>query len=152
MSVFTHEIEVTNTPLPIDGGNPNAVIVDGSAVTQPVSGTVNIGTMPEVEVKNDAGNPIPVTFSSAALTPTVTSVSVGASVVTLLAANSARQRAIVFNESGTLFVKLGTGASSTDYTYRLVSNTLLEINFAQTAAITAIKQTGTTNVQVTSLS
>lgn len=31
--------------------------------TQPVSGTVNIGTIPEVEIKNDAGNPITVTGS-----------------------------------------------------------------------------------------
>jgi len=28
--------------------------------TQPVSGTVNIGTMPEVEIKNDLNNPIPI--------------------------------------------------------------------------------------------
>jgi hypothetical protein len=34
--------------------------VTGIGNTVNVSGTVNIGTMPEVEIKNDAGNPIPV--------------------------------------------------------------------------------------------
>lgn len=141
MSVFTPEIVVTNTPLP----------VDGSGFTQPVSGTVNIGTMPEVEIKNDSGNPLSVAFSSSALVPTVSSVSVGTSATTLAAADSTRQRLIVFNESGTLYVKLGSGASSADYTYKLSANTTLEIPFAQTAVVTAIKASGTTNVQVTSL-
>jgi hypothetical protein len=38
----------------------------------PVSGSVNIGTMPEVEIKNDAGNPIPVTGTIATTSPTGT--------------------------------------------------------------------------------
>lgn len=250
MSQYSNEeiVQVTGT-----------VLVDGSATTQPVSGTVAISTMPEVEIKNDTGNPVPisaaslplptgastaanqttansslssidgktpplgqatmansspvviasnqsavpvsgtvtanagtgnftvvqptgtnlhtvvdsitgsvavtgpltdtqlratpvpVSFSSGATTPTVTSVSVGTSTTTLAAANSARQKLIIFNESGTLFVKLGTAASGSDYTYRLTANTLLEIDFAQTAAVTAIKASGTSNVQVTSL-
>ena len=39
--------------------NINAVISDGGGSIT-VDGTVNIGTMPEVEIKNDSGNPIPV--------------------------------------------------------------------------------------------
>jgi hypothetical protein len=45
-----------------DGGN--SITVDGSVnvgnfpATQTVDGTVNIGTLPEVEVKNDVGNPL----------------------------------------------------------------------------------------------
>lgn len=35
--------------------------IDISGNTMPVSGTINIGTIPEVEIKNDAGNAIPVT-------------------------------------------------------------------------------------------
>ena len=42
-----------------DGGNSITVDDGGSSIT--VDGTVNIGTMPEVEIKNDSGNPIPVT-------------------------------------------------------------------------------------------
>ena len=43
-------VNVTNTPLTVNQGtNPWTV-----------GGTVNIGTMPEVEIKNDSGNPVPV--------------------------------------------------------------------------------------------
>lgn len=145
--VSSVELEIKN-----DSGNPI-----------PVNGTVNIGNFPatqnvavtssvEVEVKNDAGNPIPVYTSTPAMTPTVTRVSVGAGApVTLAAADSTRKRCLIHNESGTLFVKLGTAASSTDYTYRLVANSFLDVDFIQTAAITAIKGTGTSDVQVTSV-
>jgi hypothetical protein len=40
----------------VDSGN---ITVNGS-VSATVSGTVNIGTMPEVEIKNDSGNAIPI--------------------------------------------------------------------------------------------
>jgi hypothetical protein len=49
-------------PLTIDGtvtvNQPVAVTDNNGSLT--VDGTVNIGTMPEVEIKNDVGNPIPV--------------------------------------------------------------------------------------------
>ena len=40
--------------------HPVYVSVGNFPATQPVSGTVNIGTIPEVEVKNDSGNPLAV--------------------------------------------------------------------------------------------
>lgn len=107
-----------------------------------------IGPLTNTELR---ATPVPVSFSSAALAPTVSSVSVGTSAATLAAADSTRQRLILHNESGTLFVKLGVNASSSDYTYRLTANTTLEIPYAQSAAVTAIKASGTSNVQVTSL-
>lgn len=49
------------TPLYLDSNNNLMVAVDGMvAVTQSGTWTVNIGTIPEVEVKNDVGNPLPV--------------------------------------------------------------------------------------------
>jgi hypothetical protein len=39
------------------------VSVSNFPATQTVSGSVNIGSMPEVEIKNDSGNPVPVTGS-----------------------------------------------------------------------------------------
>jgi hypothetical protein len=116
-----------------------------------VSGTDSvtaIGPLTDTELR---ATPVPVSFSTSALTPTVTRVPVSTSVATLAAANSARQRLVIHNESGTLFVKLGTNATSSDYTYRLVANTTLEIGFAQSAAVTAIKASGASDVQVTSL-
>lgn len=49
----------------IDGGNVNVAVVSGNVNigNQP---TVNIGTMPEVEIKNDSGNPIAISKNSTA--------------------------------------------------------------------------------------
>lgn len=177
MSALTHQsVDVTSIPeveVSNDAGNPIPVtgtVVATPSGTQdvnivssveleikndagnpvPVNGTVNIGTMPEVEISNDAGNPIPVYTAMVAGTPTVSRVSVGpVTPVTLAAADPLRTHVIIHNETGTLFVKLGPTASSTDYTYRLVANSLLDIDFNQDAAVTAIKGAGTTDVQVT---
>ena len=50
------------------------VSVTGIGSTVNISGTVNIGTMPEVEIKNDTGNPIPVTGTVAISTSSTASV------------------------------------------------------------------------------
>lgn len=148
MSAFTNEII-------------GQVSVDNFPATQPVSATdldirdlnsatdsvTAIGPLTDTQLR---ATPVPVSFSSASLTPTVSRVSVGSgAAVQLTAANF--QRAVIHNESGTLYVKLGTGASATDYSYRLTANQLLEINFSANTAITAIKATGTSDVQVTRL-
>ena len=60
-----------SNPLTIDGTvelgantlsalSPSTVSVSNFPATQTVDGTVNIGTIPEVEIKNDTGNPISV--------------------------------------------------------------------------------------------
>lgn len=124
-------------------------------VNAAVSGTVDIGTMPEVEIKNDVDNPIPVSGSLTttpitASTATVTRVPVSTTVATLKIANATRLKLIVFNEAGVLFVKLGTAATSIDYTFRLTANTTLEID-EYTGDVTAIKSAGSTDAQVTEL-
>ena len=81
---------------------------------------------------------------------TVTSVSVSPTVATLAASNPSRVKLIVHNEGGTLFVKLGSAATASSYSYRLIANSTLEIT-AYTGAVTAIKQTGTSNALVTEL-
>lgn len=48
-------VAITNNLTVVDGGG--SITVDGN-VTATVSGNVNIGTIPEVEIKNDTGNPI----------------------------------------------------------------------------------------------
>ena len=64
-------VGVTGTVTIQDGGG--SITVDGN-VTATISGTptVNIGTIPEVEIKNDTGNPIPIsatTTANSALNP-----------------------------------------------------------------------------------
>ena len=149
MSIFSPEVSITNTPLP----------VDGSGVTQPVSGTVtaNAGTGPFPVSDNggaltvDGSVSISGTVSTTVGgtgTATVTQVSVSTTVATLSASNSAKTKVIVHNESGTLFVKLGSGASSSSYTYRLTGNTVVEVE-GYFGIITATKASGTSNALVT---
>lgn len=81
----------------------------------------------------------------------VVSVSVGnTAAVTLLVADSSRKGFVIFNETGTLYVKLGTNASATDYSYRLTANSPWEVvNY--TGIVTARKASGITDVLVTSI-
>lgn len=146
MSVFSTEIQVTNTPLP----------VDGSAVTQPVSGTVNVGNFPATQPVSgpltDAqlrAGAVPVSFGGSPLA-TVTNVSVGTSSTTLSASNSGKVRVIIYNETGTLFIKLGTTASSSSYSYKVGASTVTEI-VGYTGLISGIKGSGTTAVLVTEI-
>lgn len=90
------------------------------------------------------------TIAGATGVATVSNVSVGTSVVTLSAANASKTRVLIHNEVGTLFVKLGTGASSTSYSLRLTANAFGEI-VGYSGIITAIKATGTTPVLVTEI-
>lgn len=90
---------------------------------------------------------LPVSFGGTALA-TVTRVAVSTTVATLSASNAAKTKVIVHNETGTLYVKLGTAATSTDYSYRLTAQTTLEIE-GYTGIVTGIKQTGATDAQVT---
>lgn len=85
---------------------------------------------------------------------TVTTVAVGAIVVTLLAVNLARLGAMIFNDAGTrLFVKLGAGATTANFTVRLDGFGYFELPFpAYTGIITAIRAAGpVASVQVTEL-
>lgn len=45
-----------------------SITIDDGGGSITVDGTVNIGTMPEVEIKNDVGNPIPVSDAGGSLT------------------------------------------------------------------------------------
>lgn len=146
-----------------NGAGASAVNIQDGGNTITVDGTVNVGNFPatqdvnvvstvEVEIKNDAGNPVPVYTSFPAGVPVVTRVTVdNTAAVTLAAADSTRKRVLIHNESGNLHVKLGTGASITDYTYRLTPNTFLEVDFPVTSAITGRKAAGSGDVQVTTI-
>ena len=81
---------------------------------------------PEVEVKGDAGNPIPVTPATVA-TAAPTQVASSASSVTLAALNTARKGLWVFNDStAALFIKLGATASATSFNVKVAAGALWE--------------------------
>lgn len=104
-----------------------------------------------------AANPVPTEIIGTVATTvggtslaTVTAVAVSTTVATLSASNSAKTKVIVHNENGTLYVKLGTGATASSYTYRLTNNSAVEIE-GYHGEITAIKQTGASQALVTEL-
>lgn len=136
MAVFTNENQVIG-----------AVDVNNFPATQAVTGPLTDTELRATPVPVTIPTPVPVTQGGTALA-TVTLVSVSPTVATLSVSNAAKTQVIVYNETGTLFVKLGTGASTTSYSYRLTANTVVEID-GYTGEITAIKASGTTNALVT---
>jgi hypothetical protein len=131
MAVSTNEVLIDNTPLAVTGsgiaGTPGTDVFSVQGVT--------------------GGTPLPV-FPGSVSSATVTRVAVSTTVATLLAARPARQAAVIFNESGILFVKAGSAATITDYTWRLTANAELDVS-GYTGIITAIKSTGASSAQVT---
>lgn len=135
------------------------VSVQNFPAVQPVSDNASSLTVDaiDLDIRNLSSGTDSVTVTGTvatapanAATATVTNVSVSPTVATLAAANASRLKLIVHNEGGTLFVKLGTGATSASYTYRLTAQSNLEIT-QYTGEVTAIKGTGTSNCLVTEL-
>jgi hypothetical protein len=148
MAIFTPEVQVN------DGVN-----VNNFPATQTVTGTVSVGNFPAIQPVSDNGGSLTVDGTVAVSnfpgqsvsTAAVTSVAVNPSTaVTLAASNPARVKLIVHNEAGTLFVKLGTLATTSSYSYRLTANATLELT-QYTGDVTAIKLTGTSSALVTEL-
>lgn len=95
---------------------------------------------------------ISVTFSQPA-TGTVTSVTVGTTVVTALAANTNRLGASFWNDGAArVFLRLSAGATTALFTVRISSKGFYELQFpAYTGVVTAITAAGTATLLVTEL-
>lgn len=159
MSVFTNEVigpltdaELRAVPVPVSGAFFPA--------TQPVSGTVSVGNFPATQpvsgtvAATQGTSPWVIsgtvsTSGSSVNVATVSTANVSTTVATLLASAPARIKFIVYNETGTLFVKCGAGATAADYSMRLTANTSWEFA-GYSGILTAIKQTGASTAQVTS--
>lgn len=109
---------------------------------------------PQTGVDKPVGNPTSpfqtqaVTSSTGATARQATSTAVA----TLKVANAARKGLTVYNESAAvLYVKLGTGAAATDYTYAMPASGYYEVPYGYTGAVTGILASGTGNAQVTEL-
>jgi hypothetical protein len=138
MAIETQNVEIDGQPISIQGGNSIAVKVDGSAVTQPVSGTVtaNQGTPNTLangwpveitdgtNVLGTPSHPLSVTSATATSnTSTITQVVLTANTnAVLLAANSNRKKFIVFIPKSITYVKYGVTASATSFTWAAQTN------------------------------
>ena len=87
-------------------------------------------------------------------TPTVTNVAAAVADTVLLAANKSRKAASIFNDSvATLYLKLGSGASTTSFTVKVPSNGYYEIDshgpYIYNGAINGYWSAATGNARVT---
>lgn len=136
---------------PVSGRLP----VDGSGVTQPVSGTFWQATQPVSGTFWQATQPVSGTFWQAtqpvsiaatvaakevrSATGTQSTVADTASSTTLLASNANRLGATIANDSSAvLYVKLGATASATSYTARVVQYGLYELPYGYTGVVDGI--------------
>lgn len=89
---------------------------------------------------------------AAATTPSQASVVSSASNVTLLASNSSRRGATVFNDStAVLYLKLGATATTSSYTVQVPSNGYYEVPFNYSGIIDGIWSAANGNARVTEL-
>lgn len=92
------------------------------------------------------------TKETRATTPSQTSVAGNVGNVTLLSANSNRLGATVFNDStATLYLKLGTTASTSSFTVMMAPSGYYEVPFNYTGQIDGIWSSGTGNARITEL-
>lgn len=126
-------------------GGGSTTIAAGQTIG--ISGGVSI--VGEVEVTNDAGNPLPVR-QFASTTATTSRVASSATTVDLLAMKPTRNQASVYNEStAVLFIKFGTGASSTDYTLPIAGGGYYELPIRYTGIVTGVWESANGFAQMT---
>jgi hypothetical protein len=136
----------------------------GTALTENDGGAARIDSKrAQVFVQEDAttrGQRQSVNASGAALvkeqrgaSAAVTSVAAAVADTSLLAVNTARMGAAVYNDStAVLYLKLGTGASTTSFTARLVPNAYYEVPFNYTGAVNGYWSSATGNARITEVS
>lgn len=151
----------------------NGTLTDYSAATDAVAGAeyqlikLALGAAGAVDTLVDSGqqtmaNSIPVALASdqtALRTPnassaTLSNVAGSASNVTLLAANSSRRGAIIFNDStAALYIKFGSTASTSSFTYKVFPAGTWEMSpgIVYTGIIDGIWDSATGNARVTEL-
>ncbi len=168
MSLFTSEITVQDLPLPVDGSGvtqpvSGTISVSNFPATQPVSGTIAVSNFPATQPVSIAApvavtgpltdtqlraTPVPVTTapttsSSATISQVVLTSNTNA---TLLAANASRKKVVLFAPKSTLYVKFGTTASATSFTYiAIAANTTFELStwIGQIDVLSTVNQTVT---------
>lgn len=98
-------------------------------------------------------NPFPVSATNLAATwATLANVAGSATSVTLIASNSARKGATIWNDSSAiLYVKFGTTASTTSCTVKMVADAYFEVPFGYSGIITWIWASATGSARVTEL-
>lgn len=157
MAYYENSGQVNDEAISIAGGRTFQVIqladsegniINPASGELAIEGDVVIGT--EIEISNDAGNPIPT--SVPVRTPTTTSVPSSASSVTVLASNSARKGISIHNQStSTLYLSFSVTATIANSFLGMVPGSVLFLDqqLMVTNAITGIWSSANGTAQVT---
>lgn len=146
----------------------NEVLVDGSAHTQPISGSVSVSNFPATQpvsgtvAVSSVGGSVAVTgpltdtqlraSPISVLTATGSSATVAQVVMvsntnnTILAANANRKSAIIYVPTQPMNIKFGATASATSFTYRVTANASTVVITGYTGQIDGFGQNNTLNV------
>jgi hypothetical protein len=133
-------------------GSQTTKLNDGTntAVVKAAS-TAAVATDPALVVAISPNNTVTVVQQTSA-TGTTSSVASSATNVTILASNTSRKGAIIYNDSTKiLYLKLGTTASATDYTTQLAKDAYYEVPFNYTGRIDGLWASANGNARVTEL-
>ncbi len=137
----------------LTGGTQQARITDGTNVaTVKAASTAAVAADKALVVAISPNNAL-TTTTAKATTPAQSTVAASASNVALLALNANRLGATIFNDSAsaTLYVKLGTAASTSSYTAQLFPSGYYEIPYNYTGAIEGIWSAAVGNARITEL-
>jgi hypothetical protein len=145
-------LAVTAAALPLPSGAATEATLSAASAKLPASlGQKTMANSMSVAVASDQGT-LPVKETRAS-TAAVTSVSAAVADTSLLAGNSNRLGAAVFNDStASLYLKLGTGASTTSFTILLNRYDYYEIPWPYTGAVNGYWSSATGSARVTELS
>lgn len=120
------------------------------AITPTIGQKTSAESIPVV-LPSDQNVPVTATITKST-TGSVTAVVSSATVVTLLASNSSRLGATIYNDSSkVLYLKLGTAASTTSYTTQMLPGAYYEIPTSYSGIITGLWSAVNGNALVTEL-
>lgn len=143
-------IDSTQLPAALVGGRLDQNIGAWLGSTAPTVGSKTSANSIPVVIASDQG--IVATKETRGATGTSTNVASSATNVTLLASNSNRLGATIFNDSTQiLFVKLGATASAASFTARLTSNGYYEVPFNYTGIIDGIWANANGSARITEI-
>lgn len=152
-SAVTQPISAASLPLPT-GAATSALQTSGNATLTAISGQLPPALGPQttaasLSIVPATGATFAVTSASSA-TATPTSVSITTSSQTLLASNSSRKGAIIYNDGlAILYVGCFTTSSVTSFTYKLQPGSAANIDFSYTGVISGIGSAALGSARVT---
>lgn len=138
-----------STGVGYSGSNP--LPITGTVVVSSITASTASALVDSTGVQYSGSNPIP-TKEVRSVTPSQTSPSVGVTSTSILASNTSRLGATIYNEGSAIcYTKLGVTASLTSYTLQIASGGYYEVPFGYTGAIDGITSASTAQLRVTEI-